>query len=226
MIFSLFAVDLNLGMGELDMLELIAPVEITEREKLPEPELAPKTPKAGGPSATASREVPTAVSTAQNNLKTRLDNFKIGKFDTEQVGGNGSGRGDGTGDGTGLGEGDGTVAAVDEADVPPPPAKKVAPEKPVIKSMGVVNGFATSLPKPAIPAAAKVAKAAGTVSVQVLIDENGNVVSANAVSGNELLRASSVVAARNARFEPTKLSGKPVKVSGVINYHFASLSAD
>ena len=92
--------------------------------------------------------------------------------------------------------------------------------------MGVVNGFATSLPKPAIPAAAKIANAAGTVSVQVLIDENGNVISANAVSGNELLRASSVVAARNARFVPTKLSGTPVKVSGIINYHFSSLSAD
>jgi protein TonB len=54
----------------------------------------------------------------------------------------------------------------------------------------------------------------------VLIDENGSVVSASAVSGHPLLRAAAVQAARGARFSPTKLSGQPVKVSGVITYNF------
>jgi len=244
LIVSLFAVDLNLGMGDMDMLELVAPVEDVAEQKLPEPdELKKPKIESGGPAKMSSRqvvmarldesprEIPTAVSTVQPTAKARpIGDFKLGKYDDGEVGG-GSGRGDGTGSGEGTGLGEATVAAVVEAadePPPPPPVKKETPvkEKPVVKSMGVVNGFATSLPKPSIPVAAKIAKAAGTVSIQVLIDENGNVVSATAVSGNELLRASSVIAARSARFTPTMLSGSPVKVSGIINYHFASLSAD
>lgn len=87
-------------------------------------------------------------------------------------------------------------------------------------SGGVLNGKAISLPKPAYPAIARVARASGTVVVQVLVDEKGNVVSARAVSGHPLLRPASEGAARGAKFTPTKLSGKPVKVSGVITYNF------
>ncbi len=87
-------------------------------------------------------------------------------------------------------------------------------------SAGVLNGKATSLPKPPYPPIAKAAKASGTVVVQVLVDENGNVVSASPVSGHPLLRAAAVAAARQARFTPTKLSGRAVKVSGVITYNF------
>jgi protein TonB len=60
------------------------------------------------------------------------------------------------------------------------------------------------------------------VVVQVVIDENGRVISAQAVSGHPLLQAVSVAAARNARFSPTKLSGQPVKVTGVITYNFVA----
>ncbi len=89
-------------------------------------------------------------------------------------------------------------------------------------SGGVLNGKATSLPKPAYPPIAKQARASGTVVVQVIVDEKGNVVSARAVSGHPLLQAASVAAARGAKFSPTKLNGKPVKVSGVITYNFAA----
>jgi len=67
---------------------------------------------------------------------------------------------------------------------------------------------------------AKAVKASGTVTVQVLVDERGNVVSASAVSGHPLLQQSAVSAARQAKFSPTLLSGQPVKVSGVITYNF------
>jgi protein TonB len=60
------------------------------------------------------------------------------------------------------------------------------------------------------------------VAVQVVVDEQGNVLSARAISGHPLLRAASEAAAREAKFTPTKLSGKPVKVSGVINYNFVN----
>ncbi|MCU1265936.1 MAG: TonB family C-terminal domain protein [Acidobacteria bacterium] len=85
---------------------------------------------------------------------------------------------------------------------------------------GVLNAKATSLPSPNYPAVAKAARASGTVVVQVLVDETGNVVSAHAISGHPLLRAAAEAAARNAKFTPTKLSGKPVKVSGTISYNF------
>lgn len=87
-------------------------------------------------------------------------------------------------------------------------------------SGGVLNAKAISLPKPAYPPIAKQAHASGTVVVQVVVDEKGNVVSASSVSGHPLLRAPAVVAARQAKFSPTKLAGKPVKVSGVITYNF------
>jgi protein TonB len=89
-------------------------------------------------------------------------------------------------------------------------------------SGGVLNGRAISLPKPQYPPTAMAARASGTVVVQVLIDENGNVVSAQAVAGHPLLMAAAVNAARQARFSPTKLSGQPVKVTGVIQYSFAA----
>lgn len=89
-------------------------------------------------------------------------------------------------------------------------------------SGGVLNGKALSLPKPAYPPIARQARASGTVVVQVVIDEQGNVVSARAVSGHPLLRAVSEAAARGAKFSPTKLSGKPVRVSGVITYNFVA----
>jgi hypothetical protein len=59
----------------------------------------------------------------------------------------------------------------------------------------------------------------------VTIDESGNVIAAKAVGGNPQLRASAVAAAREAKFAPTMLSGKPVKVTGAIVYNFDSPDA-
>jgi len=87
-------------------------------------------------------------------------------------------------------------------------------------SGGVLNGKATSLPKPAYPPAARAVHAAGACSVQVVISETGGVVSASAVSCHPLLKAAAASAARGAHFSPTLLSGQAVKVSGVITYNF------
>lgn len=100
--------------------------------------------------------------------------------------------------------------------IPPPPP----PAIPKMISGGVLNGKAFSLPKPAYPAAARAVRASGAVNVQVTIDEEGNVIEAIAVSGHVLLRAAAVAAARQAIFAPTKLSGQPVKVTGVLVYNF------
>jgi TonB family protein len=105
-------------------------------------------------------------------------------------------------------------------DSEPPPSPGPRPLlKPV--SGGVLNGTAVSLPPPVYPETAKRMRTSGVVSVQVVLDEIGKVVSATAVSGPSVLRDAAVQAALKARFSPTKLSGQPVKVSGVINYKFA-----
>jgi len=89
-------------------------------------------------------------------------------------------------------------------------------------SGGVLNGKAITLPQPAYPAEARAARVGGTVSVQITIDEYGNVIAARAVSGHPLLQAASVSAALQARFSPTFLMGEAVKVTGVLVYNFVA----
>ena len=101
---------------------------------------------------------------------------------------------------------------------PQPPTR--TPPSSTIVSGGVLNGKAVSKPEPVYPPIAKVAKASGTVTVEVTVDEEGNVISASAVSGHPLLQQAAVAAARQAKFSPTKLNGSPVKVSGILTYNF------
>jgi TonB family protein len=89
-------------------------------------------------------------------------------------------------------------------------------------SGGVLNGKAITLPRPDYPAEARAAKAAGTVVVQVTIDEYGNVITARAVSGHPLLHQVSANAALLSKFAPTFLMGEAVKVTGVITYNFVA----
>ena len=87
-------------------------------------------------------------------------------------------------------------------------------------SGGVLNAKSASLAKPTYPPAARAVRASGQVTVQVLIAEDGNMYSAEAINGHPLLRRSSEIAACNSKFLPTLLSGQPVKVAGVITYNY------
>lgn len=89
-------------------------------------------------------------------------------------------------------------------------------------SVSFLNGRALALPKPAYPAIARSAHASGTVAVQVMIDETGNVIAAHAVSGHPLLMAVSLAAAKEAKFTPPKFCGEPLRVTGVITYNFVA----
>ena len=111
-----------------------------------------------------------------------------------------------------------SVLVADEA--PPPPRSCANKRSPVVVAGGIINGKAISKPLPVYPAAAKEARVSGTVAVQVELDESGNVAKAEAVSGPVMLREAAETAARAARFSPTRLSGEPVRVSGVITYNF------
>jgi TonB family protein len=92
-------------------------------------------------------------------------------------------------------------------------------EKPI--DGGVLNSKALELPPAKYPEEARKSKIAGRVTVKVLIDEKGNLVSAEAIEGPEILRASALEAARKAKFTLTLIGTRPVKVSGVLTYDFA-----
>jgi TonB family protein len=114
----------------------------------------------------------------------------------------------------------GNSPSIKVEDEPPPAVARVP--KPLLRpiSGGVLNGKALTLPKPDYPPAARSARAAGLVTVEVVINEAGKVISAKASNGPILLRQAAMTAAQGARFSPTLLSGQPVKISGEINYTF------
>ncbi|HEY0324100.1 MAG TPA: TonB family protein [Pyrinomonadaceae bacterium] len=220
---SIFWYDAQLENQNLELVTLVAPVPIEEKQK-EAPKEAPKQ------AASEDRQVstvtqavterpevaPTTIKTETKGPPPDVSGARIGDRNVIVAGGPPS---VGTGPGTSVGGGGGAPVDVGE---PPPPAPQPTP-KPVPKapiSGGVLNGRAISLPKPQYPAVAKAARQTGTVTVQVTIDENGSVISARAVGGPPLLQASAVQAAYGARFSPTKLSGQPVKVTGVITYNF------
>lgn len=239
--YSLFAKDYAMGGSDLELSTLVAPVPVPEEEPPPPPEKQPEQKQQKTePNVDIRKELiqnimatpkePTKIETAKQNIPQMRIGIKTVQGDRNQTSSSAMRDDDrrtvdmGTG---GLaknttGEGGSGNAPPPP---PPPPVKKEEPKeipKPAPKTIsgGVVNGKATSLPKPPYPAAARAVRASGSVSVQVLIDEEGRVVSASAASGHPLLQQAAVAAARQARFSPTILSGQPVKVSGIITYNF------
>lgn len=103
-----------------------------------------------------------------------------------------------------------------------PPAASTTNSTEKIISGGVLNGKAVSMPLPEFPVIARQAHASGNVTVEITIDEEGNVIAAKAVAGHPLLQAAAVTAARQAKFTPTRLAGQPVKVQGVLVYNFVA----
>lgn len=239
MLWSLFAKDLGMGGGSLDVSTLVAPIADNAPAPIKKEQKVEQTNRAK--SAAIIRQTnmlridespipPKEVSVAPNAQKSRPNgSFEIAP---DKLEGDGLPPGSVTGREVG---GDGVKGVpmnqplpdegVKKIEPPPaftkPPVEAAPKPKPTVKSEGVVNGRAKFLPKPVYSAAAKAVKAAGAVNVQVMIDEAGNVISANAVGGHPLLRMEAEKAARNAKFNPTFLSKQPVKVSGVIVYKFS-----
>jgi protein TonB len=223
-IVGIFWYDAKLGEMELELTTLVAPVPVPQQQKEPEQKQEAKPQKVEQnvdvrreliADVTRTELVPKEVSAKASDVPPvrRGVTTIVGTTDSSSATAMPSGPGSGT-----VVTGPTKVNIADEP--PPPEAKPTPPRAPI--SGGVLNGKAISLPKPAYPPIARAAHASGTVVVQVLIDENGNVVSAHAVSGHPLLQAVAVSAARQARFSPTKLSGQPVKVTGVIQYNFVA----
>lgn len=98
------------------------------------------------------------------------------------------------------------------------------PSLPSLEPYEVLNGRAVKLPKPDYPQVARDLRLSGTVIILIEIDETGNVISASDMcQGPPYLSESCIKAALKSRFTPTKLSGKPIKVKGVIQYNFVNI---
>lgn len=97
-----------------------------------------------------------------------------------------------------------------------PALKSITPTDGTILG-GVLNDMATTLPKPEFPADTK---GSGTVTVEIVVGEKGEVVASSVVSGPQPLWSAAGAAARKARFDPPLKDGKPVKVAGVLTYDF------
>lgn len=104
----------------------------------------------------------------------------------------------------------------------PKPVEQVTPAVPrtINQSTGVLVGRALNKPQPAYPAIAKAAHIQGPVNIQITIAEDGRVLDAQTVSGHPLLSEAARKAALLWTFTPTRLSGNPVKVTGVITFNF------
>lgn len=230
-VISIFAADIGLGNSNFELTEMLAPVEMAAVEpETPQPRPASITTQSQRPLPTRQAVIaridetpitPTTTSVVPNTQLSRPPgDFKIDRMDSNPVGPGTSGRehANSYSSGNGLSAPQQVAEAKDPE--PPPPLRPQPVRNPPPPSLGVVNGRATSLPKPIYPAPAIAVRVQGKVDVQVSIDESGRVTSANAVSGHPLLRNAAEQAARNARFTPTYLSKVPVKVTGVIIYNF------
>lgn len=115
-----------------------------------------------------------------------------------------------------------SVPDTGEAELPPVVKPKPTPEQPkqLRLSSNIISGKVIDKPVPPYPVVAKNAGVSGVVRVEIVIDEQGRVISSRAVDGPLLLRVAAERAGRQARFSPTQLGGQPVKVSGVITYNF------
>jgi protein TonB len=215
--------DAHLENQNLDLITLVAPVPVPPQQAKPEKQEEAKPQKVEQnvdvrreliADVTRTELVPKEISAKASDVP------PVRRGVVTQVGSSDTNAAAPVAVGPGTGSSIGSAPTKVDISEPPPPPAATPPRAPI--SGGVLNGKAISLPKPAYPPIARQAHASGTVVVQVTIDENGSVISARAVSGHPLLQAVAVNAARNARFSPTKLSGQPVKVTGVITYNFVA----
>lgn len=227
-VVSIYAYDARLEEQNLEMIVQMIPLDIAQPAKQPDPN--PQRPRSNDKNNEANvatrvdpmlsvnrpENVPPDVSTTPNKNPPIPDSglWTVSNRNTDPSSGGG---------GPSLPGGTGRQVAsppqrVDVGD--PPPAAPEVPKTPKVVHKGVITSQALELPRPTYPPIAKQMGIQGTVSVQVLIDESGRVVSAKAVSGSPFLLIEAQRAALQARFSPTVLNDQPVKVSGVITYNF------
>lgn len=235
---SIYAYEAHLDNQSLELTALVTMLPVTETPARSSPPRAAHQPTRAAANAdnTAQvsmrtirqssvddmREIPHEVAVSGNNAPPALPNSVIGTRNIE-VGGGGSnnlpfGNNSGTG-GTSTASSGGNGITVEAP--PEMPRHETRPPKQLTPvSLGVIESKVIRKAVPPYPELAKRARAFGPVPVQILLDEQGRVVSARATAGHPLLRLAAEQAAYQTRFSPTLLSNQPVKVSGIITFNF------
>ena len=88
---------------------------------------------------------------------------------------------------------------------------------------GVLNLKVLNQLEATYPQKAKDKNIQGRVEIELLVNEDGEVIFTNPLSGPEELWAESVKAAVAARFKPLTLSGEPVKITGRLILDFKTV---
>jgi periplasmic protein TonB len=112
----------------------------------------------------------------------------------------------------GVSGGTGDVLGGSLAAVPPPPPAAVKPKGPIRISTGMKEPRLIYAPPVAYSAVARQAHVEGTVILEAIIDEQGNVTHVQVISGPGLLLASALKAVAERKYEPTILDGEPVAI--------------
>lgn len=87
-------------------------------------------------------------------------------------------------------------------------------------AIGSLVEMATKKVPPVYPTMAKNMRVAGIVRVDLILDEQGDVLSAEA-QGPEVLKRAAMDAVRKWKFKPVMKDGQPTKASGFINFNFS-----
>jgi hypothetical protein len=105
---------------------------------------------------------------------------------------------------------------------PPPPIASEGPKRPVRIGGDMRAPRLTYGPSPVYPALAKLSHVFGTVVIEAIIDEHGNVTEVRAVSGPALLLAAALKSVSQRKYEPTILDGEPTPVELRVEVKFHS----
>jgi TonB family protein len=98
--------------------------------------------------------------------------------------------------------------------------KETSSEQMVRKTSDELRSAAVTRVVPVYPPIANAARVSGEVMVEITVNELGDVISAQVISGHELLRDAAFRAARGWKFRPAQVNGKAVKVTGTISFYF------
>jgi protein TonB len=230
---SIYAYDAHLDNQNLELVTLLTPVELTTPAATPPRNERPTMHQANSNELNVDRRreliadtnrpiAPDTVSAKASDTPPVRDNIPVILSGANENAANATGP---IGPTSNAGGGPRVVnTPVVKVETEPPPAQPETSPTPVpknlVKSLGAVTGQMLNKPNLPYPPIAKAAGIQGPVTVQVLIDEQGKVISAHAVSGHPFLRAAAEQAAYQARFSPTLLSKQPVKASGTITFNF------
>jgi len=124
---------------------------------------------------------------------------------------------------SGVAGGTGDVLGASLGAPPPPPPAAVRPKGPIRISSGMKEPRLISAPPVVYSPIARTAHVQGTVLLDAVIDEQGNVTQVRVISGPPLLLASALKAVSERKYEPTILDGQPVaiRLNVTVEFHLS-----